>query len=162
MIWAALAAAIAIAIAAAASGPDYWKELVHRFRKAIKEHVKDHARRDQALAILKAADHDVLVARKQLVVHFRQAYDVHLRYTSTREDYLAAVDAAMVDIHTMELAGLDHRFELKALLTPAEYQAIFADIKQGVIHDDAKEKKKQDKQDKKDAKKAAHHHHDAE
>jgi hypothetical protein len=161
MIWAALAAAIAIAVAAAAAGPDYWKELVHRFEKAIKANVKDKERRETALVILKAADTDMLAARKQLVQHFNQAYAVHLRYESTRDDYLAAIDQVMKDVNAVEMHGLERRFELKDALTPAEYQAVFAALHDDIMKDDAKDKKKDAKQDKKDARKEARKPHEA-
>ena len=154
MIWAALAAAIVAIIAVTTGGPDHWKELIHQFRKAIKHEVKDKDRRDKALAIIDAADADMLTARKQLVTDFKAAYDVHLSYESTKEDYLASVDKVMTDIHTVELQGMERRFELQEVLNPAEYNAVFIDVQEEIRKDDKKDAKKDAKQAKKDARKA--------
>jgi hypothetical protein len=154
MIWAALAAAIVAIIATTTGGPDHWKELVHRFRKAIKHEVKDKERQEKALAVLAAADADMLAGRKAMVTHFREAYAIHLRYESTKDDYVASVDAIMTDIHTVELQGMDRRFELQEVLTPAEYNAVFTDVQEELIKDEKKDAKKDAKQAKKDARKA--------
>ena len=156
MIWAALAAAIVAIIATTTGGPDHWKELVHQFRKAIKHEVKDKERRDKALAILEAANADMLTARKAMVGHFQEAYAVHLRYESTKDDYVASVDTLMNDIHTVELQGMERRFELQETLTPAEYNAVFMDVQEEILKDDKKDAKKDAKQEKKDARKAKH------
>ncbi len=155
MIWAALAAAIAIAIAASQAGPDHWKELIHTFRKAIKANVKDKDRREKALAILEAADADMIKTRQGLVGHFNEAYEVHRRHESTLADYETAVAALMDDVHAVEVAGMERRFELKEALTLDEYNAIFADVQEEVIKGDKKDAKKDAKQKKKDERKAA-------
>lgn len=155
MIWAALAAAIAIAIAASQAGPDHWKELIHAFRKAIKEHVKDKDRREKALAIVDAANADMMKMRQSITTHFQETYAVHRRHESTLADYEAQIDVIMGDVHAVELAGMERRFELKETLELSEYNAVFADIQEEVIKGDKKEAKQDAKRKKKDDKKAA-------
>ena len=129
----------------------------HRTRSG-EQAVRDdtcQSRAQRHLAIVDAANADMMKMRQSISTHFQETYAVHRRHESTLADYEAQIDVIMGDVHAVELAGMERRFELKETLEPAEYNAVFADIQEEVIKGDKKEAKQDAKRKKKEDRKAA-------
>jgi predicted nuclease with TOPRIM domain len=114
----AIAAAV---LAGRSSGSDLVREMVRYWRRALRRHVDDPARREAGQAKLDEFEHEAAAMAEQLRGWMRSFAAVHRRYESTLADYDRLAESLVEDFYPAQVRLIERSDELRQVIGDSAY-----------------------------------------
>lgn len=148
MLIASIIGAIAAAVLAGSKGPDVVAAIVRHWRRALRRHVDDRARREAGERKLDVFEREAAALATALRVWMQSFAQVHRRYESSLADYDLLADALVEEFYLAQVRLLDVADELRQAIGDDAFFQITDEI-------EVQLRKAREKQERRDAKKAA-------
>jgi hypothetical protein len=142
---AAIVGAIAAALAGSMASADLFSKLLRYWRRALRRHVDDPARRAAGEEVLDEFEREAAVLAERLREWMQAFAQVHRRYESRPDDYDRLADFLVADIHVAQVRLVDLADELRRAIGDSAYFAITDDVEQQLRKARAKRERKEAK-----------------
>jgi len=141
-----LVGAIAALLVGASGGSDIFEQMLRFWRRAIRRHVHDRARREAGEAKLEEFEREAAVLVASLHAWMDSFGRVHRRYESTLADYDRLADVLVEEVYTAQVRLLDVADELRQAIGEQAWSEITEEVERGLRKArEAHEKKQADK-----------------
>lgn len=154
MLWAAIAAAIVGAVLGSAGGPALLELIEKDWKKGLRRHVKDRAKREAADAVAARLEADAQRLYDLLARELDQFQHVHRRHDASLDEYLDIVGGIGEFSEAATQTLLDYTFEIREAIGDGPYEAVMADIQEDAAKRDVKEARATARRRNKEARKA--------
>jgi hypothetical protein len=145
MLIAAIIAAVAAVLAGSMVEPDLFATLLRYWRRALRRHVDDPARRAAGELVLDEFEREAATLVDDLREWMQAFAQVHRRYESRLADYDRLADFLVADIFVAQMRFVDLTDELRRAIGDSAYFEITDDVEQQLRKARAKRERREAK-----------------